>query len=126
MYKLFFLTVLFFAGAVAVNVTDGVSLELAWIPAGKFLKGDDGGFANELPRSVAEIRQPFWMMTTEVTNRLYNQFDSNHDRRYIDQWCKDHTHLGYPANKPEQPVIRINWNKAVEFCNHLCFPPFSA
>jgi formylglycine-generating enzyme required for sulfatase activity len=119
MYKLFFLTVLFFAGAVTVNVTDGVSLELAWIPAGKFVKGDDGGFADDLPRSVAEIRQPFWIMTTEVTNRLYNQFDPNHDSRFIDQWCKDHTHPGYPANKPEQPVIRINWNKAVEFCNWL-------
>ncbi|MDR2117709.1 MAG: formylglycine-generating enzyme family protein, partial [Planctomycetaceae bacterium] len=102
-----------------VKVTDDISIELAWIPAGKFVKGDDGGFADELPRSVAEIGKPFWMMTTEVTNRLYNQFDPKHDSRFIDQWCKDHTHPGYPANKPEQPVIRINWNKAAEFCNWL-------
>ncbi|MDR3196877.1 MAG: SUMF1/EgtB/PvdO family nonheme iron enzyme [Planctomycetaceae bacterium] len=102
-----------------VKVTGDVSLELAWIPAGKFVKGDDGGFADELPRSITEIGQPFWMMTTEVTNRLYRQFDPNHDSRFIDQWCKDHTHPGYPANKPEQPVIRINWNKAAEFCDWL-------
>lgn len=58
-------------------------------------------------------------MTTEITNALYNQFDPSHDSRYIDQWSKDHTHPGYPANKPDQPVIRINWNKANEFCQWL-------
>jgi formylglycine-generating enzyme required for sulfatase activity len=102
-----------------IKVADDVSIELAWIPAGRFVKGDAGGFADELPRSVAEIGRPFWMMTTEVTNRLYNQFDPKHDSRYLDQWSKDHTTPGYPANKPEQPVIRINWNKAVEFCDWL-------
>jgi formylglycine-generating enzyme required for sulfatase activity len=96
-----------------------LSIDLAWIPAGKFVMGDDGGFADELPRSVVEIKKPFWMMTTEVTNVLYNQFDPAHDSRYIDQWCKDHTHPGYPANKPDQPVIRINWYKANEFCKWL-------
>ncbi|MDR1478291.1 MAG: SUMF1/EgtB/PvdO family nonheme iron enzyme [Planctomycetaceae bacterium] len=94
-------------------------IELAWIPAGKFVSGDVGGFADELPRNVAEVNKPFWIMTTEVTNKLYNQFDPKHDSRYIDQWSKDHTHPGYPANNPNQPVIRINWNKAVEFCKWL-------
>jgi formylglycine-generating enzyme required for sulfatase activity len=102
-----------------VQIADDVSIELAWIPAGKFVKGDDGGFADELPRNVVEIGKPFWMTTTEVTNQLYHQFDPQHDSRFIDQWSKDHTHPGYPANKPEQPVIRINWNKAAEFCGWL-------
>ncbi|MDR3108098.1 MAG: SUMF1/EgtB/PvdO family nonheme iron enzyme, partial [Planctomycetaceae bacterium] len=102
-----------------VKVNDNVSFELAWIPSGKFVKGDDGGFADELPRTAIEVNKPFWMMTTEVTNKLYNQFDSQHDSRYIDQWSKDHTHPGYPANKPEQPVIRVNWNRANEFCKWL-------
>ena len=95
------------------------SIEMAWIPTGKFVMGDDGGFADELPRSVVEIKKPFWMMTTEVTNALYQQFDSNHDSRFIDQWSKDHVHPGYPANKPHQPVIRIHWNRANEFCQWL-------
>ncbi|GHT37368.1 hypothetical protein FACS189427_10230 [Planctomycetales bacterium] len=101
-----------------VKVGD-VSFNLAWIPAGKFVRGDKGGFADELPRCEAEIKKPFRMMTTEVTNELYKQFDPAHDSRYIDQWCKDHTTPGYPANKPQQPVIRINWNRAVEFCKWL-------
>ncbi|MDR2168575.1 MAG: SUMF1/EgtB/PvdO family nonheme iron enzyme [Planctomycetaceae bacterium] len=102
-----------------VKVNNETEIELAWIPAGKFVSGDNGGFADELPRKVAEVKKPFWMMTTEVTNRLYNQFDPKHDSRYIDQWSKDHTHPGYPANKPNQPVIRINWNRAAAFCEWL-------
>ncbi|MDR0392446.1 MAG: SUMF1/EgtB/PvdO family nonheme iron enzyme, partial [Planctomycetaceae bacterium] len=102
-----------------IKVTDKISIDLAWIPAGTFVQGDEGGFADELPRSVAKIEKPFWMMSTEVTNQLYSQFDPKHDSRYIDQWGKDLGRPGYPANKPDQPVIRINWHKAVEFCNWL-------
>ncbi|MDR3233196.1 MAG: SUMF1/EgtB/PvdO family nonheme iron enzyme [Planctomycetaceae bacterium] len=99
-----------------VNVTDDVAFDLVWIPAGEFVMGDEGGFADELPRSPAVIKKPFWMATTEVTNALYNLFDPEHDSRFIDQWHKDHTLPGYPANNPQQPVIRVNWNKAKEFC----------
>ncbi|MGL4595807.1 MAG: SUMF1/EgtB/PvdO family nonheme iron enzyme, partial [Thermoguttaceae bacterium] len=101
-----------------INV-DGLSLEMAWIPTGKFVMGDENGDPDEFPRSAAEIKKPFWMMTTEVTNELYNKFDPKHDSRFIDQWSKDHTTPGYPANKPNQPVIRVNWNEAQEFCKWL-------
>ncbi len=98
---------------------DGVSFEMAWIPAGKFVMGDDVGFADEFPRKETAIDKPFWMMTTEVTNELYKKFDAEHDSRYIDQWHKDHTTAGYPANLAKQPVIRINWDRAQEFCKWL-------
>ena len=103
----------------SVKVAEGVEFEMAWIPAGQFVMGDDQGFADELPRKAAKIEKPFWMMTTEVTNELYKQFDSQHDSRYIDQWHKDHTTPGYPANKPQQPVIRVHWNRAQQFCDWL-------
>ncbi len=103
----------------SVKVAEGVEFEMAWIPSGKFVMGDDGGFADELPRKEAVIEKPFWMMTTEVTNALYKEFDARHDSRYIDQWHKDHTTPGYPANLPNQPVIRVHWNRAQEFCNWL-------
>ena len=56
------------------------------------------------------------MMTTEVTNAMYAEFDPAHDSRYIDQQSKDHTRPGYVANAPNQPVIRITWKRANEFC----------
>ena len=95
---------------------DNLEIELAWIPSGKFVMGDECGEMDELPRSAVTIERPFFMMTTEVTNELYNKFDPDHDSRYIDQWWKDHTRPGYAANTPQQPVIRISWNRAVEFC----------
>jgi formylglycine-generating enzyme required for sulfatase activity len=59
------------------------------------------------------------MMTTEVTNALYALYAPTHDSRFMDQWSKDHTTPGYPANKPNQPVIRVTWREANDFCNWL-------
>ncbi|MGL6195843.1 MAG: SUMF1/EgtB/PvdO family nonheme iron enzyme, partial [Thermoguttaceae bacterium] len=103
----------------SVKVSDNTTLELVRIPTGEFVMGDDKGSRDELPRNAVKIEKPFWMLSTEVTNALYKEFDPNHDSRYIDQWWKDHTTPGYPANKPEQPVIRVSWDEANEFCNWL-------
>ena len=35
-----------------------------------------------------------------------------------DRW-KDHVHFGYPANEPKQPVIRVSYNDAMEYCKQL-------
>ncbi len=98
---------------------DDLSFDMAWIPSGTFVMGDDGGDSDELPRCAADIKKTFWIATTETTNELYAKFDPSHDSRFIDQWCKDHTLPGYPANKPKQPVIRVSWNNAVAFCQWL-------
>jgi len=42
-----------------------------------------------------------------------------HDSRYIDQFWKDHINEGYPANLPHQPVIRVSYQEAMEFCRKL-------
>ena len=102
-----------------MKINNDLTIELAWIPPGQFVMGDEGGFMDELPRSTATIERPFWMMTTEVTNALYVQFDPNHDSRFIDQWSKDHVHPGYPANKPHQPVIRVTWDRANDFARWM-------
>ncbi len=102
-----------------VKLDEQTTLNLVRIPAGRFVMGDDKGNRDELPRAAVAIEKPFWMLTTEVSNALYKKYDPNHDSRYIDQWNKDHTTPGYPANKPDQPVIRIDWNEANDFCKWL-------
>jgi formylglycine-generating enzyme required for sulfatase activity len=102
-----------------IELEDAVSMEFVLIPAGRFVMGGDGGDADELPAAVVSIDQPFWMSTTEVTNEQYRCFDARHDSRYYDQRWKDHTTPGYPANLPNQPVIRVNWNEVSAFCDWL-------
>ncbi|MDO5581665.1 MAG: SUMF1/EgtB/PvdO family nonheme iron enzyme [Planctomycetia bacterium] len=102
-----------------IALSDAISFDLVKIPAGEFVMGDDCGFLDELPRSAAKVEKPFWMMSTEVTNEMYNLFDATHDSRFIDQWNKDHVRPGYAANLPKQPVIRISWQEANEFCKWL-------
>lgn len=96
-----------------------VSFDLVPIQPGIFALGDENGERNEFPRHRVIIDPLFWMMTTEVTNALYHEFDSKHDSRYIDQWWKDHTLPGYPHNLPQQPVIRVTWREAVVFAEWL-------
>lgn len=102
-----------------VSLPDGLALELVRIPAGTFVMGDEQGFEDELPRVPVAIEKPFWMATVETTNAIYKLFDATHDSRYIDQWWKDHVLPGYPANLPNQPVIRISWREASDFCAWL-------
>jgi formylglycine-generating enzyme required for sulfatase activity len=98
---------------------DGLIFAMAKIPAGSFVMGDGVGCLDELPRTEVTVEKPFWMMTTEVTNALYALYDKEHDSRFIDLWHKDHNRPGYPANLPDQPVIRVNWQEAVGFCKWL-------
>ncbi|MDO4575589.1 MAG: SUMF1/EgtB/PvdO family nonheme iron enzyme [Planctomycetia bacterium] len=102
-----------------VEIGNGVKLDLVEIPAGEFVIGDDCKHPDEKDRNVVKIEKPFYMMTTEVTNEMYNLFDPYHDSRFIDQQWKDHTWPGYAHNFPQQPVIRITWNEAQKFCKWL-------
>ncbi|MCD6393849.1 MAG: SUMF1/EgtB/PvdO family nonheme iron enzyme, partial [Planctomycetes bacterium] len=102
-----------------IELTGGVTMQLVRIPAGKFVMGSRNGAADEAPRAVVNIDEPFWMGVTEVTNAQYATFDADHDTRYLDENGKDHSVPGYIANHPNQPVARISWRQAVAFCKWL-------
>ncbi len=98
-----------------VDLGDGVALQLTRIPAGEFVMGDRQ--AGERPRRE-RIANPFWIGKFEVTNKQFAKFDPAHDSRYI------RTHgivstRGYAVNLPEQPVVRVSWSQAQEFCQWL-------
>jgi formylglycine-generating enzyme required for sulfatase activity len=104
---------------ILVALGDNVTMRLTKIPAGEFVMGSLNGAPDEYPRSVQRIEKPFWIGTTEVTNRQYETFDPDHDTGYLDEDGKDHTTPGYIANHPDQPVARISWNEAKKFCDWL-------
>ena len=74
---------------------------------------------NEASAVPAKVEKSFWMGEIEVTNAQYNVFVPKHDSRYVDQLWKDHVNAGYPANQPEQPVIRVSLEDALRFCKLL-------
>ncbi|MHC4215884.1 MAG: HzsA-related protein, partial [Planctomycetota bacterium] len=103
-----------------IRLTDRLQINLVRIPAGQFVMGSVDGFGDEAPRSIVNIDKPFWMGVTEVTNEQYQAFDPQHDTRYLDENGKDHSVPGYIANHPDQPVARVSWQQAMEFCKWLC------
>jgi len=94
-------------------------MKFALVPAGEFVMGAPKGHADERPVARVKIERPFWMSTCEVTNAQFARFDPSHDSRYIDMAGKNHRNRGHPANRPEQPVVRVTWRRATAFCEWL-------
>ena len=86
-----------------LDLGDGVKMRLVRIPAGKSLE------------------RPFWMGTCEVTNRQYAQTDPDHDSRFEHRgsWIFSEEYLGWPLDAPDQPVVRVSWDEAADFCGQL-------
>ncbi|UDQ99364.1 SUMF1/EgtB/PvdO family nonheme iron enzyme [Lentisphaerota bacterium WC36G] len=102
-----------------IALGNGKSITMVRIPAGEFIMGSDEETPQEQPRHKIVIKKPFWMSTTEITNGEYRVFNPEHDSMVYDQQWKDHTRRGYDANKDEQPVIRVSYVEAMEFCKWL-------
>ena len=104
---------------ISVDLGDNVNLRLSLVPAGTFVMGSNGGYADEGPARVVQIKKAYYMGQFEITNRQYAKFDPSHDSGYYDRQWRDHINRGYPANTPDQPVVRVSWNQAVAYCNWL-------
>jgi len=94
-------------------------LTLVRIPTGEFVMGDAEGYPDEGPPCRVRIEKPFWITKNTVTNEQFNLFDPTHDSRYLDRRAKDHSDRGFPLNRPEQPVVRVSWERAKAFCGWL-------
>jgi len=101
-----------------IDLAPNVKLKFVYIPAGQFVMGNTGQ-PDTYPVSKVEIKKPFWMGEIEITNEQYNALVPEHDSRYVDQFWKDHVNEGYPANLPHQPVIRVSYEEAMDYCRKL-------
>ncbi len=102
--------------------TNSLGITLAPIPAGSFQMGqaerqksfknpwsaekDRGADWDEAPVRQVEIKRPFFMGTTEVTNAQFEQFDPKHLRLQ-------------PESADDDAVVNVNWEEASAFCKWL-------
>ena len=105
----------------SVELGNGVKLDLVRIPAGRFVMGDPDGCDDERPLSVVTLERPLWMGRCEITNEQFARFDWKHDSRFEHRssWIFSEEYLGWPLNRPKQPVVRVSWDKAMDFCRWL-------
>ncbi|MGL5684059.1 MAG: SUMF1/EgtB/PvdO family nonheme iron enzyme [Marinifilaceae bacterium] len=102
-----------------VEIAPNVRMKFVRVPAGKFVMGNNIGERDHAPEYKANVDKAFWMGQMEVTNEQYCALVPEHNSRIIGQFWKDHTTAGYPANKPQQPVIRVSWEEALQYCEML-------
>ncbi|MCG8477143.1 MAG: SUMF1/EgtB/PvdO family nonheme iron enzyme [Cytophagales bacterium] len=102
-----------------IDLGEGVKIKLVRIPAGSFVMGSEKGYKDEYPRAKVKIGKAFWMAAMEITNQQFRRLYPKHNSRHVDQQWKDHIFGGYDANQDQQPVIRVSWNDAMDFCREL-------
>jgi formylglycine-generating enzyme required for sulfatase activity len=102
----------------SIQLGDGAAMQMVLIPAGAFLMGD-GERADERPRTAVTIPRPFWMGRCEVTNAQYALFDPLHDSRVESRHAMQFGVRGFYVDGPRQPVVRVSWQRALEFCAWL-------
>ncbi|MBN2294085.1 MAG: SUMF1/EgtB/PvdO family nonheme iron enzyme, partial [Pirellulales bacterium] len=102
-----------------IELGDGQKLEMILIPPGEFIMGDENGQRDERPASLVSINKPFWMARLEVTNSQYTMFDPMHDSRVESKHAMQFGVRGFYVNKPQQPVVRVSWENAMDFCRWL-------
>ncbi len=81
-----------------VDLGNGVTMELVQIPG---------------------TSPVLWMGRHEVTNEQYGCFDPAHDSGVESMHAYQFGIHGYPLNGPRQPVVRVSWNRAMDFCAWL-------
>jgi formylglycine-generating enzyme required for sulfatase activity len=68
-----------------------------------------GRRANETLRDIA-MKRLFYIATSEVSNAQFKAFAQGHDSGTFEE---------YALNKDDQPVTRVSWENAAQYCNWL-------
>jgi len=92
-----------------LDLGEGVSLDLQYIPAGVFWMGTRDGDVNARPRQRVEISQGFWLGRIPVTLKQYQRFHEDHRDSFVDV---------VPADR-QRPVVGVSWHEAVQYCDLL-------
>jgi formylglycine-generating enzyme required for sulfatase activity len=90
----------------AVNLSDGVNLEMLEIPAGSFCMGSNNGISDEKPVHRVTVRQPFYMGKYEVTRAQWQTVMGSDLSIFKD--CGGNC-----------PIDSVSWDDAQKFINKL-------
>lgn len=101
-----------------IDLGNGVTLELVKIPAGSFIMGSQR-HPDEMPQTSVKIDKPYWIGRFEITNKQFRQYNPTHDSRDEHRHGYQFGRKGYSLNGEDQPVVRISWQEAMDFCKWL-------
>jgi formylglycine-generating enzyme required for sulfatase activity len=104
---------------ITLDLGDGLSIRLVYIPAGSFVMGSANGALDELPMHEQTVKKGFWMAEGEITNAQMRQFDSAFSSRYEDRHFMQFGQRSFDVNGDELPAVRLSWNQAQQFCRWL-------
>jgi formylglycine-generating enzyme required for sulfatase activity len=102
----------------SLDLGAGVTVKLVLVPGGRFVMGDVNSLPDQAPPTAVTVA-PFWMARCEVSNEQYARFDPEHDSRVEVRHAMQFGVQGWPLNRPQQPVVRISWERATAFCEWL-------
>lgn len=102
----------------SIPLGNGLTIELVKVPAGSFIMGSTQN-SDEMPQSIVEVKKAFWIGRFEVTNAQFRVFDPEHDSRDEHRHGYQFGQKGYSMNHPDQPVVRISWHQAMDYCKWL-------
>ena len=100
-----------------VELGAGVTMKLVLIPPGEFIMGNAyDGSPDEWPQTRVRLDRPFWIGACEVSNEQFQLFDATHESRFVRAQKMNVHARGYPLNESRQPVVRVTWRQAMDFC----------
>jgi formylglycine-generating enzyme required for sulfatase activity len=82
-------------------ITTTTGLEMALIPAGEFIMGDERGDADEKPAHKVKV-SAFYLDTREVTQKAYQSLMEKNPSKF---------------KGPDKPVDQVDWYHAILYCN---------
>jgi formylglycine-generating enzyme required for sulfatase activity len=95
-----------------LDLGGGITLSATLIPSGMYLRGSNPGElghqANESPRDMVKITQPFYLGTYEVTQEQFAAVMG-----YNPSYPSD------VATRAQLPVNNVSWLQAMEFCDRM-------